>query len=129
MDSALTPLYLITAGSAALVFCIWFYTRRLWRLNLPPGVHGLRCLSIIPPADGKVWLEMLEFNRQYGDLASASLFGDHIIVTGSAKVAEDLLEKRSDNYSDRPRSIMCGELSGWGKIMLLSNYNDWFRAH
>ncbi|KAG6374222.1 cytochrome P450 [Boletus reticuloceps] len=24
---------------------------------------------------------------------------------------------------------MCGELSGWGKIMLLSNYNDWFRAH
>ncbi|KAG9308644.1 cytochrome P450 [Chiua virens] len=24
---------------------------------------------------------------------------------------------------------MCGELSGWGKIMLLSNYNDWFRTH
>ena len=24
---------------------------------------------------------------------------------------------------------MGGELSGWGKIMLLSNYNEWFRAH
>ena len=45
------------------------------------------------------------------------------------KVAEELLEKRSVNYADRPRSVMCGELSGWGKIMLLSNYNDWFRQH
>ncbi|KAF9235436.1 hypothetical protein BU15DRAFT_64883 [Melanogaster broomeanus] len=24
---------------------------------------------------------------------------------------------------------MCGELSGWGKIMLFSNYNAWFREH
>lgn len=50
-------------------------------------------------------------------------------MVGSAKIAEDLLEKRSVNYADRPRSVMCGELSGWGKIMLLSNYNEWFRAH
>jgi hypothetical protein len=55
--------------------------------------------------------------------------GINLIFTGSAKIAEDLLEKRSVNYSDRPRSVMCGELSGWSKIMLLSNYNDWFRAH
>lgn len=24
---------------------------------------------------------------------------------------------------------MGGELSGWGKTMVLSNYNDWFRHH
>ncbi|KAF8838072.1 cytochrome P450 [Paxillus ammoniavirescens] len=129
MVSTLTPLHLITACSGALVFCFWLYTRRGWRLNLPPGVGGLQGFLNLPSVDGKIWLQMLEFNRQHGDLASASLFGNHIIVIGSVKIAEDLLEKRSANYSDRPRSIMCGELSGWGKIMLLSNYNDWFRAH
>ena len=67
--------------------------------------------------------------RWLGDIASGSLFGYNVIVIGSAKVAEDLLEKRSVNYADRPPSVMCGELSGWGKIMLLSNYNEWFRTH
>ena len=58
-----------------------------------------------------------------------SFLGYSIIVISSARIAEDLVEKRSINYSDRPRSVMGGELSGWGKIMLLSNYNEWFRAH
>ncbi|KAG6330774.1 hypothetical protein ID866_8315 [Astraeus odoratus] len=95
--------------------------------GLPPGISGLRCLLEIP--NDKSWLKMLEYNRKYGDIASGSLFGYNIIIIGSAKIAEDLLDKRSANYADRPRSVMSGELSGWGKIMLLSNYNDWFRTH
>ena len=67
--------------------------------------------------------------RWTGDIASGSLFGYNFIFVGSAKMAEDLLEKRSINYADRPRSVMCGELSGWGKIMLICNYNEWFCAH
>ncbi|KIJ07546.1 hypothetical protein PAXINDRAFT_19268 [Paxillus involutus ATCC 200175] len=129
MVSTLTSLHLITACSGALVFCFWLYTRRGWRPNLPPGVCGLQGFLNLPSVDGKIWLQILELNRQHGDLASASLLGTHVILIGSAKIAEDLIEKRSVNYSDRPRSVMCGELSGWGKIMLLSNYNDWFRAH
>ncbi|KAF9228227.1 cytochrome P450 [Gyrodon lividus] len=125
MISTLTPLHIISAGSWTLVFCIWLYTRHWYRL--PPGTRGLRCLFELP--NEKPWLKLLEFNSRYGDLACGSLFWYHVIIIGSAKVAEDLLDKRSINYSDRPRSVMCGELSGWGKIMLFSNYNDWFRAH
>ena len=66
--------------------------------------------------------------RRIGDIASASLFGYNVILIGSAKIAGELLEKRSFNYSDRPRSVMGGELSGWGKMMVLCNYTDWFRA-
>ncbi|KIK94269.1 hypothetical protein PAXRUDRAFT_828163 [Paxillus rubicundulus Ve08.2h10] len=127
MVSTLTPLHLITTGSAALVFAIWLYVRHRWRLNLPPGIHGLRCFLQL--SNGKFWLDMQDFNRQHGDLACWSLLGINLVVTGSAKIAGDLLDKRSANYSDRPRSVMCGELSGWGKIMLFSNYNDWFRGH
>ncbi|KAF9232093.1 cytochrome P450, partial [Melanogaster broomeanus] len=94
---------------------------------LPPGFRGIFALLELP--NEKPWLKVLEINRRYGDLACGSVFGYHAICIGSAKIAEDLLEKRSTNYSDRPRSVMCGELSGWGKIMLLANYNDWFRAH
>jgi hypothetical protein len=66
--------------------------------------------------------------RPTGDIASASFFGYNIILIGSAKIAGELLDKRGINYSDRPRSIMGGELSGWGKMMVLCNYTDWFRA-
>ncbi|KIJ12381.1 hypothetical protein PAXINDRAFT_171282 [Paxillus involutus ATCC 200175] len=127
MVSTLTPLQLITAGSGALVFAIWLYTRHRSRLNLPPGIRGLQSFLQLP--NGKFWLCMQDLNRQHGDLACWSLLGINLIFTGSTKIAEDLLDKRSVNYSERPRSVMCGELSGWSKIMLLSDYNDWFRAH
>ncbi|KAF8551040.1 hypothetical protein OG21DRAFT_1524703 [Imleria badia] len=58
-------------------------------------------------------------SAEFCDIASASLFGYHVIFVGSAKISSDLLEKRSTNYSDRPRSIMGGELSGWGKMMFM----------
>ncbi|KAF8124371.1 cytochrome P450 [Boletus edulis] len=125
VDLQIVAPLLVFATSLAICFhelYTWYRARRL-----PPGVSGLRCIFEIPSE--KVWLKMLRFNQQYGNIASGSFFGYNIIVIGSAKIAEDLLEKRSTNYSDRPRSVMCGELSGWGKIMLLSNYNDWFRAH
>ncbi|KAN0088019.1 Cytochrome P450 [Tylopilus felleus] len=109
-----------------LIFLYELYARYRAR-RLPPGVSGLRFLLEVP--NGRIWLKLLKFNQQYGDIASWSLFGYNVIIIGSAKVAEDLLEKRSVNYADRPRSVMCGELSGWGKIMLLSNYNEWFRTH
>ena len=31
-----------------------------------------------------------------------------MLVVGSHKVARELIDKRSNNYSDRPRSIMIG---------------------
>ncbi|KAF8551039.1 cytochrome P450 [Imleria badia] len=111
-----------------LLVCLHELSARYQARRLPPGVSGIRCLLELPTSNEKIWLKMLKFNQQYGDIASVSL-SYNIIVVGSAKIAEDLLEKRSVNYADRPRSVMCGELSGWGKIMLLSNYNEWFRAH
>ena len=34
------------------------------------------------------------------------VLGQPMVVLGSYKVARELLDKRSANYSDRPRSIM-----------------------
>ena len=44
-------------------------------------------------------------NKPVGDLVHSRLFGKHIIVINSEKIAKDLLENRSWNYSDRPYLI------------------------
>ena len=40
-----------------------------------------------------------------GDIVHSRLFGKDIIILNSEKIAQDLLENRSGNYSDRPYII------------------------
>jgi len=47
-----------------------------------------------------------------GELVHASTFGQHIIIVNSVKTANELFEKRSHIYSDRP-SVAMVELLGW----------------
>ncbi|KAI9574120.1 cytochrome P450 [Boletus coccyginus] len=118
----------LTITAAVVTICICFlelYARYQAR-RLPPGISGLYSLFKLPRK--KPWLKMLQFNQSHGDIASASLCGYNIIVIGSAKIAGELLGKRGINYADRPRSVMAGELAGWGKMMTLCNYTDRLRA-
>ena len=46
-----------------------------------------------------------------GDIVYSQLFGKDVIILSSEKVAKDLLENRSKNYSDRPYIKIC-ELLG-----------------
>ena len=41
-----------------------------------------------------------------GDVVYLNVLGQSIVVLGSMQAARDLLDKRSSNYSDRPRSAM-----------------------
>jgi hypothetical protein len=49
------------------------------------------------------------------------------VVLNSAKAANDLLDKRSSIYSDRPHMAMAGELIGWDHSISLTPYNTQFR--
>ncbi|KAF8124374.1 cytochrome P450 [Boletus edulis] len=111
-----------------LVFSICLYQLyTMYRARrLPPGISGLQCLLAVPKE--KPWVKMLELTQKYGDIASQSFLGYNMIIVSSARIASDLLEKRGTNYNDRPRSVMGGELSGWGKMMVLCDYNNWFRS-
>ncbi|KAF9228123.1 cytochrome P450 [Gyrodon lividus] len=93
----------------------------------PPGLPILGNVALLPRADD-LWTAAASLSKQYGDLASFTGFGRTVILINSANIAEDLFEKRSSVYSDRPRSIMAGELCGLRKNMLFSQYNDWFRG-
>ncbi|KAJ2919376.1 hypothetical protein MD484_g987, partial [Candolleomyces efflorescens] len=59
-----------------------------------------------------------------GSADTLDLLGFHIIVINSAKVARDLLDRRSALYSDRPHMTFAGELAEFGKSAPLLKYNE-----
>ena len=60
-----------------------------------------------------VWSKCLEIHHmEYaGDMIFFKLLGQPFLLLGSAERAHDLFEKRSSNYSDRPRFPMFNEVS------------------
>ena len=50
--------------------------------------------------------------------------GQPIIVCNSLKSAFQLLERRSGNYSDRPRLIMAQEILNGGLLLGLRRHDD-----
>ena len=50
--------------------------------------------------------------------------GQPVIVCNSLKSAYELLERRSANYSDRPRLIMGQEILCGGLMILLMNHDN-----
>ncbi|KAF9237050.1 cytochrome P450, partial [Melanogaster broomeanus] len=51
------------------------------------------------------WLTYYEWSKVYGDLVYSRFFNQDIIIINSEKIAKDLLEDRSSNYSDRPNVV------------------------
>ena len=56
--------------------------------------------------------------------------GQPIVVCNSLKPAFELLERRSSNYSDRPRLIMAQDILDGGLLLALMRYDDrWVPQH
>lgn len=58
-----------------------------------------------------------------------TVLGQPLIIVNSAKVATDMLDKKSSIYSDRPVLQMGGELVGWKNTLALLPYGDRFRRY
>jgi len=83
---------------------------RLRRRNLPPLPPGPKGYPLIGnlydiPHEN-AWVTYAEWSKKYGDVIHVSVFGTSTIILNSAKAALELLEKRSANYSDRPRMVI-----------------------
>ena len=90
------------------------------RLPRPPGPKGLPILGAmleVPPMSDKPWLAYDKMFKKYGapsvntrglsliylpgDLVYYEVLGQPFLVLGSLKRTNDILDKRSSNYSDR----------------------------
>ncbi|KAF9871869.1 hypothetical protein CkaCkLH20_10501 [Colletotrichum karsti] len=63
------------------------------------------------------------------DQASVTVLGQTMVIVNDAKIAFELLEKRSAKYSSRPFQLFSGEMVGFGNMLGLVPYNDRFRRH
>ncbi|KAF8546671.1 cytochrome P450 [Imleria badia] len=96
---------------------------------LPPGPPGLPWVgNVIGINASAPWLTYRDWAKTYGDLVYSRLLGKDIIIINSEKIARDLLENRSRNYSDRPY-LITSDLCGIGFNSVMLPYGDRWRLH
>ncbi len=88
---------------ALLATFIGFSRRRRAELPLPPGPKGLPLVGhLFDRPVRNVYEIYMKWAATYGDLVYYEVLGQPIIVVSSEEAANELFEKRSANYSDRP---------------------------
>ncbi|KAJ7146858.1 cytochrome P450 [Mycena epipterygia] len=111
----LVPAIGATAGLAIILYSLHSKLNTRSRLPLPPGPRKMPIVGNIfdlPP--GFEWKTYKNWSRQYNsNIIHLDLAGMSVIVLSSLEATEDLLEKRSSIYSDRPISTMLNDLMGW----------------
>ncbi|KAF7800073.1 hypothetical protein EIP86_011316 [Pleurotus ostreatoroseus] len=97
-------------------------------LPLPPGPEGLPIVgnAFQMPVEWE-HLKYMEWGKQYGDIIYLTVFSQPFVVLNSAKLAIEMLEKKSAIYSDRPRLKFGGEMVGWNRTLALLPYGSRFR--
>ena len=68
--------------------------QEIWYVIRTPSATGCSCQQ----------------RKSVGDVVYASLLGRSFIVLNSPEAINELLEKRSANYSDRPIQMLAGEM-------------------
>ncbi|KAJ0116986.1 hypothetical protein J7T55_003401 [Diaporthe amygdali] len=124
---------LALAGLALTCITSYNYIRVLHlRRKLPPGPFPLPIIGnhfripFVQP-----WIKFEEWSRQYANPMITLWLGSRpIIVLNDAWTASDLLEKRADVYSSRPRFVSMGELTGSATTNQATLvYGDQWRLH
>ncbi|KAG6836101.1 hypothetical protein H0H93_011374 [Arthromyces matolae] len=117
------------------IFCIFvgaFILRKLLRRPqqspLPPGPKGYPIIgNLLDYPSAQEWKTFQKWGQKYGDLISVNVLGQPIVIVNSAKVAHEMMDKKSHIYSDRPVLEMGGNLVGWKNTLVLLPYGDRFR--
>ncbi|KAF8835269.1 cytochrome P450 [Paxillus ammoniavirescens] len=130
-----TPMKVVTLVVPVAVLLAVEGLRRLRRPSrssgplLPPGPTPI-------PFLGNVWglnadapyLTYAEWSKTYGDILYTQILNQEIIVLNSEEVAVELLEKRSNKYSDRPLFALA-DLFGCEWSSVLAHYGPRLRQH
>ncbi|KAF7299009.1 Cytochrome P450 [Mycena indigotica] len=130
MDSqSVRSLALYSSAGLVVAYCVNKLLNSKTNLPYPPGPRPLPILgnSRQIPASSP-WFTYHEWAQQYGPIVHLKAIGEHILVINSAKVADDLLEKRSNIYSDRPDIPMI-QLMGWDFNIGFMKYGDKWRKY
>jgi hypothetical protein len=89
------------------VFLVIYIIKKARRsAKLPPGPPRLPLIGNTHQAPTeRVWNTFQKWVEQYGPLVSADFGGNDIIIIGDQETARNLLDKRANIYSSRPRLV------------------------
>lgn len=102
------------------------------RCKLPPGPFPLPIVgNVLQPPKSKPWIMFEKWSQQYGDpLITVWIGRVPSIFVNDAWAASDLMEKRANIYSSRPRHVVLGDLLGNSNCnQVLLEYGDRWRIH
>lgn len=98
--------------------------------KLPPGPPRLPLIGNLHQAPEKVpWRTYQKWTDKYGPGFRLQYGLTTVIMLGTHEAATDLLNKRSNIYSSRPRLMMAGECVTRGLHVLLMPYGQQWRTH
>ncbi|KAJ3488107.1 hypothetical protein NLI96_g3079 [Meripilus lineatus] len=110
-----------------LVAILWWYAKRArtspYKSPGPPALPIIGHLLSIPLHDQAETYQ--KWGKRYGDVLKLNIVGKTLIVLNSEEAATDLLEKRGQKYSDRPR-LASVEVMGWDRHMVWAKYGKEF---
>ncbi|KAK7681339.1 hypothetical protein QCA50_015430 [Cerrena zonata] len=112
-----------------LLFLRWLKRLTAISTALPPGPNGYPIIgNLLDMPSVTPWKTFTDWSKVYGDVVYLNLASQPTVVLNSAKAAFDLLEKRSDIYSDRPTSTVV-EMIFWDWNIGLMPYSPKWRSH
>lgn len=99
-------LYSIVAGFVVLCILKTSVNKNKSLPPLPPGPKGYPLIgNLYDIPTNMPWVTYQNWKRKYGDIFSFTVFGKTTIVLNSFTAANELLDKRSSNFSGRPRLV------------------------
>ncbi|KAI9467400.1 cytochrome P450 [Lactarius psammicola] len=120
-------LFAVVVGFSGLTLFIMRANKR--RLPYPPGPKSFPVVgNLFSMPSREEWITYRKWSEESGsDVIHANVIGSHIIILNSMKAANELLEKRSSIYSDRPPLVAIQELFGMDYNIALARYGPAWR--
>ncbi|KIP12391.1 hypothetical protein PHLGIDRAFT_332753 [Phlebiopsis gigantea 11061_1 CR5-6] len=122
MDTVITVLLLLSVA---------FLAGRIQqgRQRLPPGPKGWPVLGNLWSMPKNFdWLTYQKWSREFdSDIIYLRMFRTNVIVLNSHRAVRDLLDSRSNIYSDREQMVMMNTLMGWDINFAFKSYGEQWR--
>ncbi|KAM0441988.1 hypothetical protein ACHAQK_004926, partial [Fusarium lateritium] len=102
-------------GAMGFGLVVYLVLRAFQASKLPPLPPGPRRLPVLgnlrdlPPPGMLEATHWLKHKKLYGPISSVTVMGQTIVVINDARIAFELLDKRSIKYSSRPKMVFAGE--------------------